>query len=240
MNVIVVTHDSIFGRYVAASLASATRVDRVVIETAGAGWRFYARKLRRVGPLNFAFQALLNRSFRRDAATRLKDLPLPPHERVGSINELTFRPDDLVLAFGSSYVRAETLARAPNGILNLHTGLLPEFRGVKSEFWSLALGDGAGWTLHYMTPRLDAGDIVLRHAIPMADERPGALRARLLEDAVPRIVRFLEETRMLGVAAIRRTPQPEERARYFTTPTLRDWIAARRKRGAYFTGDPAR
>jgi len=96
MNVIVVTHDSIFGRYVAASLARATRIDRVVIETAGAGWRFYARKLRRVGPLNFGFQYVLNRAFRRDGADHLPDLSLPTHERIGSINELAFGDDDLV------------------------------------------------------------------------------------------------------------------------------------------------
>lgn len=240
MNVTVVTHDSIFGRYFAASLARRTRVDRIIIETHGAGWRFYARKLRRVGPVDFGFQALLNRSFRREGARYLENCLLPPHQLVGSINELTFDAQDLVLAFGSSYVRASTLARAPNGILNLHTGLLPEFRGVKSEFWALALGADAGWTLHYMTPRLDAGDVVLRRVVPVADESPGALRARLLADAVPNIVRFLEDTRIQGISAIRRTAQSEAQARYFTTPTLRDWLAARRKDSAYFTGEPVR
>src|SRR4051812_38373968 len=104
MNVIVVTHDSIFGRYFAATLAKSTRVDRVVVETQRAPWRFYLRKLRRVGPLNFAFQYLLDRSFRREGARRLPDLPFPPHERLTSINALALGGDDLVIGFGTSYV----------------------------------------------------------------------------------------------------------------------------------------
>jgi hypothetical protein len=230
MKVTVVTHDSIYGRYVAATLRESGAADRIVIETASAGWRFYLRKLRAVGPLDFAFQAYLNRWFRREGRKHLPDRPLPPHERIRSINDCTFAPDELVIGFGTSYVRASTFERAPNGILNLHTGLLPEYRGVKSEFWALAARDAnaAGWTLHYMTARLDEGDIVLRRSVPVSGENPAALRARILRDAVPEIAAFIARTRSAGLGSIPRTPQGEG-GRYFTTPTLRDWRAYRRR-----------
>jgi len=233
MRVVLVTHDSIYARFLAASLHGAVGLDRVVVESAGASSGFYWRKLRRVGPVDFAFQAMLNRWFRAEGRRHLPDLPMPPHERVASVNELVaacpFAPFELVLAFGTSYVTRATLAATPSGILNLHTGYLPEYRGVKSEFWALRNGDTArlGWTLHYMTPALDAGDVVLRSTVPWKDENPAALRARLLRDAVPRIAELVRAARAHGMEALRREPQGD--GRYYTTPTWREWREWRRR-----------
>jgi hypothetical protein len=223
MNVVLVTHDSPYGRYVAAALSAATRVDRVIVETGRPSLRFYLRKLRRVGPIDFAFQFALNRWFRREGATHLPDLALPPHERVASVNRCRFGPDDLVIGFGTSYVTAATLAAVPRGFLNLHTGMLPEYRGVKSEFWTLYRHDYAriGWTLHYMTPRLDDGDVVLRGRVPWSGENPAALRAKILEDAVPAIAALANRVRERGFDAIPRAPQGE--GCYYTTPRWVEW-----------------
>jgi hypothetical protein len=228
MNVVLVTHDSVYGRYVAAGLRAAAGVDRVIVETGRPALRFYRAKLARVGPLDFAFQVALNRWFRREGARHLPGVALPPHECVRTINECRFGPDDLVIGFGTSYATAATLGAAPRGILNLHTGVLPEYRGVKSEFWALYHGDYArvGWTLHYMTPRLDEGDIVLCGRVAWRGENPAALRAKLLEDAVPAIGAFVQRVRDDGFDVVPRTPQGP--GRYFTTPTWAEWRTYRR------------
>ena len=134
MKITVVTHDSLVGRYVAATLVAHGAADRVLIETQTASWAFYWRKLRRVGLVNFLFQMWLARWFAQGMGRHLPDLALPAHARIRTLNDLTFADDELVVAFGSSYITARTLGRAPLGILNLHTGLLPAYRGVKSEF----------------------------------------------------------------------------------------------------------
>lgn len=112
-------------------------------------------------------------------------------------------------------------------IPNLHTRFLPDYRGVKSEFWAVyhRAFDRLGWTLHYMTPRLDEGDIVLRGRVEWRGESPGALRARLLRDAGPYIASFVERVRARGFGVISRTRQGE--GRYFSAPRLRDWLASR-------------
>jgi hypothetical protein len=223
MNLVLVTHDSVYGRYLAAALRHVTRVDRIVVETGRASTRFYLRKLRRVGPIDFAFQGWLNHWFKREGARHLPTLPMPSHERVETINHCDFGADDLVVGFGTSYVMPATLAATPRGILNLHTGLLPEYRGVKSEFWTLYHSDflHVGWTLHYMTPRLDDGQIVLRKRVPWSGENPAALRAKLVEDAVPAIGALANRVRDWGFETIPRSPQPD--GRYYTTPTWGDW-----------------
>ena len=223
MKVVLVTHDSVFGRYLAAMLYAASAVDQVLIEHARPSWRFYWRKLRRVGPIDFAFQVWLARWYRRDGGRHLPDLAMPPHERITNANDYGFDADSLVIGFGTSFIAESTLARLPNGFLNLHTGFLPEYRGVKSEFWPLVRGDLShiGWTLHYMTPTLDAGDIVVRQRVPWDGESPAALRAKLLRDAAPTIARILRSP------ALPRTPQGG--GTYYTTPRWADWRRYRRQ-----------
>jgi methionyl-tRNA formyltransferase len=229
MNIVLLTHDSVFGRYLAAALDAVHGLDRVVIERRRASWRFYRRKLWRVGPVNFAFQGWLNRWFAREGARALPPLALPAHEVVDTVDDCAFGPEDLMICFGTSYIRQRTLARAPNRFLNLHTGILPDYRGVKSEFWTLYNGDDerAGWTLHVMTPSLDGGDIVLQRRVRLRGENPAALRATLLVDAIPAIAALLAEVRVRGLAALSRRAQGE--GHYYTTPTWRQWRAYRRR-----------
>jgi methionyl-tRNA formyltransferase len=153
---------------------------------------------------------------------------MPPHERIENANAYPFDPADLVVGFGTSYIGAAALHRLPNGFLNLHTGFLPDYRGVKSEFWALSRGDTSrvGWTLHYMTPSLDAGDIVLRQRVPWTGETPAALRAAVLRDAMPALARLLQAARRDGPSALPRAPQGE--GNYYTTPRWADWRRFRR------------
>jgi methionyl-tRNA formyltransferase len=223
MNIVLVTHDSIFGRYLASTLWDAGHLSRVLVETHKAPASFYWRKLRRVGPINVGFQYWLNRWFAREGATVLPHREFPTHERIESINTVRFTNDEIVLGFGTSYVSPRTLSAAPNGILNLHTGVLPQYRGVKSEFWALYNRDpaGLGWTVHYMTPRLDAGDIVLCGTVARQNESAGAMRGHVVQAAAAALLPFL--------AAVRRgepinpRPQDESVSRYYSTPTWRDW-----------------
>lgn len=92
--------------------------------------------------------------------------------------------------------------------MNLHTGWLPDYRGVKSEFRTIAVHDKdrAGWTLHYMIPALDEGDIVLQRTIPLTTDNPAELRANLLRDAVLALCAFIDTVRQQGFDAIRRLP----------------------------------
>lgn len=229
MKATLVTHDSIFSRYLASQLASAGALDRLIVERRSAPPRFYWRKLARVGLANAVFQFWLNRQIRRAASRTLTDASLPRHESVLSVNDCTFGADELVIGFGTSIVSAATIGRAPHGILNLHTGWLPDYRGVKSEFWTLARGERekVGWTLHYMTPRLDDGDIVLRHAIDARGDDIGSIRAQILIDAAPKIASFVQAVRRDGFESIERVAQTG--GQYFTTPTLADWRAFRRR-----------
>jgi phosphoribosylglycinamide formyltransferase-1 len=72
----------------------------------------------------------------------------------------------------------------PNAVLNVHPSLLPAFPGVDGQRQALAHGVKiAGATVHFVTPELDAGPIVLQAAVPVLDEdTEETLSARILTE----------------------------------------------------------
>ena len=223
MNIILVTHDSVYGRYFAAKLAESAKIDKIIFETGRPSRKFFWKKFRKVGPVNFVFQYFLNRWFEKEGRKALPYLDRPEHIEVENVNYYDFTDDDLIIGFGSSFIFGKTLRKLKNGFLNLHTGLLPEYRGVKSEFWVLHNRDfdNAGWTLHYMVTKLDAGDIVIRRKTAVTDENPAGLRAKIITEAVPVIAEFIGKVRRDGISSIERTPQSD--GTYYTTPTRAEW-----------------
>ena len=111
------------------------------------------------------------------------------------------------------------------GVLNLHSGLLPQYRGVLATFRALLNGDAEiGCTLHWIdSPGIDVGGIVETVRVPVAKEhsllwhilslyRPGA---RLIMDAIRRLERG---------EPITGTPQDPSAGAYYSFPTEDDLI----------------
>lgn len=70
----------------------------------------------------------------------------------------------------------------PNAVLNIHPSLLPSFPGLDAQRQALEHGVRiSGATVHFVTPELDAGPIVMQEAVPVLDDDDEArLAARIL------------------------------------------------------------
>jgi phosphoribosylglycinamide formyltransferase 1 len=70
----------------------------------------------------------------------------------------------------------------PEAVLNVHPSLLPAFPGVDAQAQALAHGVRVtGATVHFVTPELDAGPIVMQRAVEVADaDTLETLSARIL------------------------------------------------------------
>jgi len=71
----------------------------------------------------------------------------------------------------------------PHAVLNIHPSLLPAFPGVGAPRQALDHGvKVSGATVHFVTPELDAGPIVLQRSVPvMDDDTPETLGDRILQ-----------------------------------------------------------
>jgi phosphoribosylglycinamide formyltransferase-1 len=94
-----------------------------------------------------------------------------------------FRPDLVVLAGFMRILTDTFIARYAGRILNIHPSLLPAFPGVDTHKRALAAGVRLhGCTVHFVTPALDHGPIVVQAAVPvLPHDNEDSLAARVLE-----------------------------------------------------------
>ena len=77
-------------------------------------------------------------------------------------------PDFVFSFYCRQMLKAPLLALARRGALNMHGSLLPLYRGRAPVNWAVLHGERhTGATLHYMTGKPDAGDIVAQQAVPI-------------------------------------------------------------------------
>lgn len=127
----------------------------------------------------------------RAAAAGIETLVLP-HRAAASRDEydaqlvraLQERGVQLVCLAGFMRLLGSAFCAAfPNAIVNVHPSLLPAFPGVDAQRQALEAGATvSGATVHFVTPELDAGPIILQAAVPVfGDDTAGSLSARILE-----------------------------------------------------------
>src|SRR3989304_2993449 len=93
-------------------------------------------------------------------------------------------PDLLFSFYYRSMLKKEVLGIPRLGALNLHGSLLPKYRGRAPVNWVLVKGEAeTGVTLHFMTEKPDAGDIVGQAAVPIAFEDTALTLCGKLEKA---------------------------------------------------------
>jgi methionyl-tRNA formyltransferase len=73
-----------------------------------------------------------------------------------------FAPD-LIISIRFGQIFKQALIDIPRrGVINLHSGILPNYRGVLASFWAILNGEKEiGATLHYISDsRIDDGDVI--------------------------------------------------------------------------------
>ena len=121
------------------------------------------------------------------------------------------RPDLIVLAgfmriLGDAFVRRYT-----QRILNIHPSLLPAFPGLHTHRRALEAGcKASGATVHFVTPELDHGPIVIQSVVPVQpDDTEHTLAARVLASEhriYPQAVRwFVQEQLRIDGGVVRHT-----------------------------------
>ncbi|HTO87809.1 MAG TPA: formyltransferase [Thermoanaerobaculia bacterium] len=122
---------------------------------------------------------------------------------------------DLLFSFYFRYPLSEEILKlARRGAYNLHGSLLPKYRGRAPVNWAVAHGETqSGATLHAMTQRIDAGDIVDQEAVPIGpDDTAFEVQKRVTQAGVKILERRLSQLKA-GTAPAR--PQDEAAATTF-------------------------
>lgn len=112
-----------------------------------------------------------------------------------------YDPHLVVLAGFMRVLTAAFVARFAGRLINIHPSLLPAFPGIYTH--RRALEEGVrihGCTVHFVTPSLDSGPIIVQAAVPvLADDTEQTLAARVLQEehrVLPEAVRWFLDGRL--------------------------------------------
>jgi folate-dependent phosphoribosylglycinamide formyltransferase PurN len=172
--------------YVANALCRTGKVLAIVQETGGEwslkktlrklrpdklfrkGWRWLRDRRRYAGNPEAGF-FFPSSDPRLDQPERVREVPHINHPDVVKLAR-ELKPD-LICVFGTSLIRGELLQEGRLGIINLHGGLSPEYRGADCTFWALYNGEPekVGCTLHYIDAGIDTGRLIA-HICPEVRE----------------------------------------------------------------------
>ena len=132
-------------------------------------------------------------------------------EAMSIVEELA--PELIVVAAYGKILPEDILNYPKYGSINVHSSLLPKYRGAAPINWAILDGEAeTGVSIMYMAKELDAGDVILQKATAIGeDEDALALTARLAELGAEALAEAVESLKN-GTAS--RTPQDGSKQTY--------------------------
>ena len=123
------------------------------------------------------------------------------------------KPELIVVAAYGKILPEELLDYPKYGSINVHSSLLPKYRGAAPINWAILDGEAeTGVSIMYMAKELDAGDVILQKSTPIGDKEDAqTLTARLAELGAEALS---EAVTAIGSGTATRTPQPEHGGTY--------------------------
>jgi methionyl-tRNA formyltransferase len=100
--------------------------------------------------------------------------------RVNHPNSLeiiqSFKPDLLVSLAGNEIFKQPLFESANYGVINLHSALLPKYRGLMPSFWVMRNNEErTGVSVFFVDEGIDSGPIIVQKKVPLLDRTQAEL-----------------------------------------------------------------
>lgn len=124
--------------------------------------KFLASKLSKSKKISFVLE-------KNNIPEILLDQPINEKNSVAKIKFV--KPDLLISILGNQIFKAPILNLAPKGCLNLHTALLPKYRGLMPTFWVLKNQEKqTGVSVFFVDEGIDSGPIVVQEKVDIGQK----------------------------------------------------------------------
>ncbi|WP_135854115.1 methionyl-tRNA formyltransferase [Halorussus salinus] len=140
-------------------------------------------------------------------------------EYVGYAESLA--PDVVVSVAATQKFESGLLGVPDEAAINLHSSLLPEYRGVSPSFWTLRNGESeTGVTVHLMDEEIDTGDVLVQRPLSIRDDDTlHSLNERVAERGSDLL---LDALRGLRDGEVDPTPIDPDEGSYYSLPDRSD------------------
>lgn len=138
-----------------------------------------------------------------------------------SIEKLkSYDPDLLISIAGNQIFKKPLIELAPEGCLNLHTALLPKYRGLMPSFWVLKNNETyTGVSVFFVDEGIDSGPILVQKKVEIGNRTQEELIIHTKKLGMDAIIEAIEKIQKGGYELI---PNPDEESTYFSFPTRED------------------
>lgn len=179
--------------------------------------------------LYYSFKFVINRlNSKKDVHKVLKKYNIPiisldkgvnHKESLEKIN--AFNPDLLISIAGNQIFKTDLINLAPKGCLNLHTALLPKYRGLMPSFWVLKNNEQeTGVSVFFVDEGIDSGPILTQKKINLTE----GMTQRELINVSKKIgmEAIIESINKINLGGYKLIENPDSEKTYFTFPTKKD------------------
>ena len=138
-----------------------------------------------------------------------------------SVNKIKYyKPDLLISILGNQIFRKQIFKLATHGCLNLHTAILPKYRGLMPTFWVLKNNEKyTGVSVFYVDDGIDSGPIIVQEKIEIGDKNQEQLIRITKKIGMKCIVRAIKLIRDNKVKLIK---NDDSKKTYYSFPTKAD------------------
>jgi methionyl-tRNA formyltransferase len=163
----------------------------------------------------------------REAAenSHLRVYVMPPRRGLGPFLEVLKALEvELIVVYSFTMILPQEVLKVPSiGCINIHPGLLPEYRGPHVLNWVIINGEEkTGVTIHHMDADIDTGDIIARKEINIEfHDNARTLQSKLLQTGMELLSEYWGAVAR-GNAP--RFPQDQARAKYYPRRTPEDGL----------------
>ncbi len=142
-----------------------------------------------------------------------------------------YQPDLLISVQGNQIFRKPLIELCPKGCINLHTALLPKYRGLMPTFWVLKNNEKyTGVSVFYVDEGIDSGPIIVQKRVEIGDRSLEALIKHTKQVGMEAI---LESVDLIQKDAVTLIENDEKQQTYFSFPERKD-VEAFLKQGKKF------
>jgi methionyl-tRNA formyltransferase len=138
----------------------------------------------------------------------------------------SYNPDLLISILGNQIFKKQIFNLAPKGCLNLHTALLPKYRGLMPTFWVLKNNEKyTGVSVFYVDNGIDSGPILVQEKVEIGNRTQEELIKYTKRIGMDCIVKAID---MIHQNNIKIIPNDASDKSYFSFPRKEDVRVFRR------------
>ena len=186
--IILLSGEKQFVRYIYNGLKKEFEIDKVIFEEGESAETIYKRRIKRIGIIKVIGQKLFDKfiikHLLKSSKPRIQEIikifqlnstQIPEEKKilVKSVNDLSTIAliqsidPDIIIVNCTRILKAELLNSIKGHFINIHSGILPKYRGYSGGYWALVNNDksNCGSTIHFIDEKIDMGSTICQELI---------------------------------------------------------------------------